>query len=66
MEYVIADSNDSDAFWFERNISTLALALQKVTSYPEAKYVLEYRDDLPSKGVLPTGKAWAIQKEGAE
>ena len=60
MEYVLADRNSTglDAYWFKRGISTLDAARQLAASYPEARYIIEYRRDYESKGMLPTGRSW--------
>lgn len=62
MEYVIADRDDADAYWFERSIPTIDMAIEKAKSYPDAKYILEYRYDPLTRGVLPTTRSWKIWK----
>lgn len=66
MEYVLADSNSSEAYWYKRGIPTLSMAQRLAPEYPEARYILEYRADYASKGVLPTGRNWAINKIGED
>lgn len=66
MEYILADNKSDDAYWFKRGLPTLALALKAVPDYPEARFVLEYKKDEISKGILPTGRSWPIEKPGEE
>ena len=68
MEYVISDKNSTglNAYWFERSIPTLELARLHAQRYPEAGYIIEYKNDLGlggrARGVVPTGRSWIIEK----
>lgn len=64
MEYVLSDRNSTgiEAHWFKRSIETLEQAIEAACEYPEAHYILEYRD-YPSGGVVPTGRSWTINQQ---
>ena len=64
MEYVLADRNSTgmETYWFKRGIQSLKAAFKLAADYPEAKFILEYREDPSTQGVLPTGRSWAIKR----
>lgn len=66
-EYVIADKNDIEAYWFERNITTLEIAREKAKIYPKANVIIEYKPYMDpalhkANGVIPTGRVWPVAK----
>lgn len=63
MEYVIADADNNNAFWFERSLPTLELAKHAALKYPDAKYILEYTYDYHTRGIMPTGKKWLVKNK---
>lgn len=64
-KYVITDRNSTgmDTYWYVPAIPSLKLAQREAKKYPEAKYIIEYKEDRASKGLLPTGKTWKLESE---
>jgi len=62
MQYMLTDINSTaniEANWYG-SYDTREQAENHAMLYPGARFVIEYRSDLKTKGLLPTGSAWEL------